>query len=209
MNTRWWTSDHHFSHTNIIKFCDRPYRDKIGEPVPHYMNLELVRLHNETVNETDKVWFLGDLALGHWQKNLAWAKQCAGQKIFLTGNHDKNFQKNPEQKTSPHDDTYKELGNFETILHGTQKITLMDGTAVNVSHFPYHDPTHNDLRYQNHRPVDDGSWLIHGHVHEKWRQKGRMINVGVDAWAGKPVNEETIIELINKGENNLEPQPWY
>ena len=42
------------------------------------------------------------------------------------------------------------------------------------------------LRYIEHRPDDDGGWLLHGHVHEKWRQNGRQINVGVDAWNFAP-----------------------
>jgi calcineurin-like phosphoesterase family protein len=35
-------------------------------------------------------------------------------------------------------------------------------------------------------------WLLHGHVHEKWRQQGRMVNVGVDVWDFTPVAEDVI-----------------
>ncbi|MHB8295541.1 MAG: hypothetical protein ACYDH5_13145 [Acidimicrobiales bacterium] len=48
------------------------------------------------------------------------------------------------------------------------------------------------------RPIDEGEWLLHGHVHEKWRQLGRTINVGVDVWDFTPVAEDAIIRLINE-----------
>ena len=35
-------------------------------------------------------------------------------------------------------------------------------------------------------------WLLHGHVHEKWRQQGRMVNVGVDVWDFTPIAEDVI-----------------
>ena len=49
---------------------------------------------------------------------------------------------------------------------------------------------------------------LHGHVHEKWRQRGRMINVGVDAWGGYPVTDTHLATLITAGENDLRPLPW-
>ena len=47
--------------------------------------------------------------------------------------------------------------------------------------------------------VVDGSWLLHGHIREKWRQSGRQINVGVDAWNFAPVSDETLSEMISAG----------
>lgn len=35
-----------------------------------------------------------------------------------------------------------------------------------------------------------------------------MINVGVDAWGGRPASEAEIIDLINAGPQNLEVLPW-
>ena len=40
-------------------------------------------------------------------------------------------------------------------------------------------------------------WLLHGHVHERWRQQGRMVNVGVDVWDLAPVPEEVIAQLMD------------
>jgi calcineurin-like phosphoesterase family protein len=54
----WWTSDTHFSHVNIIRYCDRPFAT-VDE-----MNAEMIARWNDTVAPADDVWHLGDLALG-------------------------------------------------------------------------------------------------------------------------------------------------
>ena len=56
-----------------------------------------------------------------------------------------------------------------------------------------------DLKFMQYRPQDDGGWLLHGHIHEKWRQNGRQINVGVVAWHFAPVSDDTICEMIKAG----------
>ncbi len=64
------------------------------------------------------------------------------------------------------------------------------------------------MKYDQWHPRDDGDWLLHGHVHEKWCQQHRQINVGVDAWRFAPVPEDTIADLITKGPSNT-PIPDY
>ena len=63
-------------------------------------------------------------------------------------------------------------------------------------HFPYRGDSHDHDRFVAHRPVDRGAWLLHGHVHERWQERDRMINVGVDAWDYRPVAEEQLAGLI-------------
>ena len=53
-----FTSDTHFYHSNIIKFCNRPFNDK------HDMNEELISQWNSIVSDTDEVYHLGDFSLG-------------------------------------------------------------------------------------------------------------------------------------------------
>lgn len=52
--------------------------------------------------------------------------------------------------------------------------------------------------------MDDGGWLLHGHVHEQWRQHDRMINVGCDVWDYRPVAEAALAALIDAGPHDLD-----
>jgi calcineurin-like phosphoesterase family protein len=61
---------------------------------------------------------------------------------------------------------------------------------------PFLNPEDKDQRYSQFRPIDKGQWLLHGHVHEKWLHRKRMINVGVDVWNFTPVSEAQITELM-------------
>ena len=203
---RWWTADQHYGHSNIIRFCARPYV-KGGYPATGWMNADLNTLHNAVVEPDDDVWMLGDVIMGPPGKNFVWAESSVGRNTLVVGNHDKNFRRNGTPRPD-RDDMYTQLGGFDTIIHGETTVTLADGTVVLVSHFPYSGDSKHLERYGDHRPTDEGMWLLHGHVHEKWQINGKQINVGVDAWAGKPVSEQTIIDIIHAGPTNRAPQPW-
>jgi calcineurin-like phosphoesterase family protein len=77
-----------------------------------------------------------------------------------------------------------------------------------MTHFPYEGDSQERDRYSQARPRDEGDWLLHGHVHEAWRQRGRQINVGIDAWGGRPVSIDEITDLIAAGPRDLAPLPW-
>lgn len=206
--TVWFTSDHHFGHRNIIRYSNRPYlHPSTGEPDPDAMNLHLVEQHNSVVGVDDEVWMLGDVALGPIEESLQFVRALNGKKTLVVGNHDRNFR-GSETKRRTWDDKYVHEAGFEQIIHGGIVLYLADGTPALLNHFPYVGDSQDVERHSNHRPADTGGWLIHGHVHEKWRQRGRQINVGVDAWAGTPVDENTIVNLIRAGKNHSAPLPW-
>jgi calcineurin-like phosphoesterase family protein len=72
------------------------------------------------------------------------------------------------------------------------------GANVLLSHYPYRgagDHTAEE-RYSQYRLVDEGLWLLHGHIHSAQKRRRRQIHVGLDAWDLSPVSIDTIAELI-------------
>jgi len=190
--TVWFTADLHLGHSNIIKYCGRPFGDVAT------MNDELIGRWNDTVADTDTVWVLGDVALGPIDQTLALVDRLAGHKLLLAGNHDRCWV--GHGRTAQAWTARYAAAGFEEIYQGEVPVRV-DGTAVEVTacHFPYRGDSHDDDRYPAHRPIDRGGWLLHGHVHDRWRQRGRMINVGVDAWEYHPVSSQRIASLISAG----------
>ena len=194
---RWFTSDLHLGHTNIIEYCGRPFHS-IGE-----MNETLISQWNEVVGADDEVWVLGDVVMGRMDETLSLVGRLAGRKTLLTGNHDRCW---PGKKGATRESVAEWRGHyyragFETIVDGRVDLNL-GGRELRACHFPYRGESHDHDRYADHRPADDGvSWLLHGHVHESWCVADRMINVGVDAWDFRPVSERDLLDLIARVES--------
>lgn len=191
MNRIWFSSDYHLDHSNVIRYCDRPF-DNVEE-----MNAEIVKRHNEVVDKDDIVFMVGDIAFN--DKILyELVPKMNGYRILVSGNHDQTFQRRSKAAKFVH--KYVEDGIFMHVTNGLSW-KLFNGTTVLIDHFPYYgDHENREERYPELRPRDEGGWLLHGHVHELWKQKDRMINVGVDQWDFYPVSEDTIIGMIDEHE---------
>lgn len=204
MTRQWFSADLHFGHRNIIRYCDRPFDD-----VAH-MNDALVERWNALVAPDDEVWVLGDVAMGKIDETLPYVSGLHGRLHLVTGNHDRCWPGHGD-KADGWEPRYREVG-FVHIHHGSRvvRVTATDGRSRDVlaCHFPYEGDSQDIDRYPNARPVDHGDWLLHGHVHEVWRQHGRMINVGMDGWGGVPVSADDVLDLIDAGANDLAPLPW-
>lgn len=112
-----FTSDTHFSHENIIRFCNRPFKN-----VDH-MNEELIRRWNEKVGPDDIVYHLGDFAWGGsdvWNKIL---QRLNGHIHLIMGNHD---EKNLRQGYMRH---------FESVSY--QQHIYIEGKSIYLNHYPF------------------------------------------------------------------------
>jgi calcineurin-like phosphoesterase family protein len=196
---RWWTSDLHLGHQEIIRYTHRPFASTAE------MDKAIVEGWNAVVAAGDEVWVLGDFAVGDLAERLTITTSLRGHKTLVAGNRDRCWagkEKGVKRWTA----AYRAAG-FEQVLQGPVAVEVA-GHQVLVGHFPYDgDPADVD-RYFGSRPGDDGAWLLHGHVHDKWRQSGRQVNVGVDAWGGQPVSEDQIAALIEAGKGQLAPLAW-
>lgn len=82
--TTFVVSDTHFNHTNIIRYCNRPFAS-VGQ-----MNKVMLERWNSTVKPDDTVYFLGDLCMGDPH---IWLSQLNGEIRFIRGNHDGELRK--------------------------------------------------------------------------------------------------------------------
>ena len=182
---RFWTSDLHFGHANIICYCHRPFTD-----VEH-MDEALIDRWNETVAADDEVWVLGDFALGTIAETLPLAHRLHGRKVLVAGNHDRCWA-GAGGRSGRWVQTYLDAG-FAEVMQGWVPVRVGPYDAL-ACHLPYEGDSHDDDRFVSQRPTDHGQLLLHGHVHEQWRIRGHQINVGVDVWDYRPVSDETILE---------------
>lgn len=76
-------SDHHFGHSNIIKYENRPFSD-VDEMTEH-----MITKWNETVRKGDKVFVLGDFSFYGKEKTSEILFRLNGIKYLVKGNHDR------------------------------------------------------------------------------------------------------------------------
>ena len=95
-----FTSDTHFGHTNIIKYCKRPF---LLDPSRGFVdrNLDtdemdeaLIKNWNSVVQPSDTLYHIGDLAFYKDQrKTMNLLRRLNGNKVLIRGNHDKYLDK--------------------------------------------------------------------------------------------------------------------
>lgn len=157
-------SDLHFNHTNIIKYCNRPYE------TTEEMNQKLIENWNSVVGEDDTVFCLGDFCLGGKDDIIHFGKQLNGKKFLILGNHDHGT------KT-----TYKDAG-FQQV-YGEQAIIKFESLGQTI-HFSHHRVPDEDTHYLN----------LYGHQHDKPTDDDRHKCVCVELWNYKPVLLDELIK---------------
>lgn len=173
----WFTSDHHFGHSRIIEYTNRPFA------TVEEMDTKLIRRWNEVVQMDDIVFHLGDFTLGGWQD----ARKCFCQlkgKIGILGNawhHDKRWLANEMMYWS-----YNDLA--VDILPPMYVLELNVGRdhplAIVLCHYPL-----AEWDRKHH-----GAIHLHGHSHGKHKGSGLIWDVGVDANNFYPVSLENIAQ---------------
>lgn len=206
------TSDLHLSHLRIAELSSRPF--PWGEEGIEAMNEAIVATWNSQVADDDTVYVLGDFGMGRRDLSLEYVNRLNGTKHLISGNHDNCWigSDRPDRITE-WTDRYLEAGFVSVTDFAVAHFDDLDALCPNgvlMSHFPYkgESPGHTEDRYAAYRPIDTGAWLLHGHVHEAWKQRGRQINVGIDAWGGRLVSLADIAALIAAGPRNITPDRW-
>lgn len=177
------TSDTHWNHSNILKFCDRPFKD-VEE-----MNQKLIENWNKKVPHDGLVFHLGDFAWGGGYEG--WKKireQLNGDIILIEGNHDRK-----NLTTTAREELFK----FVTW----QMLIEIEGRKVLLNHFPF-------LCYAGtYREPKKLVYSLYGHCHSGPNKKGqdipRLVNcfptqydVGVDNNNYEPISWYEVNEKI-------------
>lgn len=215
-----FTADLHFGHARILEYCAG--RAALWSDVES-MNVGLIERWNDIVAPNDRVFLLGDIAMGKRAETVPLLRQCNGNLTVIPGNHDHCWDQGRDGKgiTSTKLTTYLEkyrewIGPSLQNIIQPPYLTSLDFTwrfPVLLSHLPPEvcgdhkageAVYENEIRFVEHRPEypPEGITMLCGHVHEAWKRDGRVINVGVDVWDYRPVSTETLISLIESGVAN-------
>jgi len=191
------TSDLHFGHHNIIRYCSRPFK-KTAE-----MNESLIERWNSRVSEADLVYFLGDFAMGpgvNAEFIVGTLASLNGQIKVVLGNHDQPNKKHKQLglKRIVEDHIEYEDEDFPIeILPDIFELSF-EGTNFVMCHYPM-----NDWNGKFH-----GSVHLHGHQHSGFssakarEMKGKKrYDVGVDMYGG-PVEITGDLRYLN------DPKGW-
>ncbi len=81
--TTWFTGDTHFGHTNIIKYCKRPF-DTVEE-----MDEALIINWNARVGQYEHIYHIGDFSFRGEETAQRTFDRLNGIKHLIIGNHDK------------------------------------------------------------------------------------------------------------------------
>lgn len=172
MAKTWVISDTHFGHYNIIKYCNRPFKDVI------HMNEALIENWNKKVAPDDYVIHAGDFCFGDPSKYIS---RLNGRITLVIGNHDKNTVKfvrdNPQTK-----------------------FRIVEGIVLMVRELKvciYHYPIWQD-RYENNSvwPYDI---LLYGHVHngnESHQGPWNTKNISVEVMNYEPQELEMVVDSV-------------
>lgn len=191
MSNQHFVSDLHLGHRKVADLRG------FGEDTAAH-DAWLAEQWDATVRPDDAVWVLGDLTLGPTAYALEWIRQRPGRKEFITGNHD--------EVHPMHRDAHKHQAEWMVVFASVQMAARrkIAGHNVLLSHFPYASDGDGEGRskpfegrYNQWRLSDDEDLpLIHGHTHSTVRAHGRMLHVGVDAWAGRPVPLSVVVDWL-------------
>jgi calcineurin-like phosphoesterase family protein len=163
----YFTSDHHAYHKNIIRYCDRPFKDS------EEMTEVLISNFNSRVTKRDTTYFLGDTVWG-LSNYKSYFERLNGQKWVVLGNHD-NKQ------------AYTKLLVDKVIsgLYEVKNLTI-DKDFIVLNH--YAQRGWNRAHY--------GAYHLYGHCHNTIPDYGRSCDIGVDKWDYFPVSWEEIKEYF-------------
>lgn len=174
---RYFISDHHFGHENIIRYCDRPFS------CADEMDRHMVERWNATVKPEDEVFYVGDFSFRSVEETEAILAELHGTKILIMGNHDRRTA-----------GAYTRMG-FAACHQEYRYVIPEIGRSVTLAHHPSFGPKAPQILIHGHshtyRPV----------VTTYITTRQLLINVSVEGLSYEPISEEKVTAIIQQHDN--------
>lgn len=181
---KYFISDTHFYHKNIIDFDQRPFK------TVEEMNETIINNWNTVVKPNDDVYILGDFCWTTAQSN-EYSKLITtlkGHKHLILGNHD------PKNMTATQKDWFASVSNLKELAENKQHIILC--------HYPM--PFYR-------ASYDLNTWMLYGHVHNLTKEAKYIRDLTAYLINNHASQSENRGHLINVGcmmpYMNYTPQP--
>lgn len=175
---KYYISDLHFGHRNILNFENRPFR------TVEEMDEEYIRRWNNKVKKGDEVYILGDLSFYKGKKTAEIVKRLNGMKFLIKGNHDCLFLDDKE---------------FDQTLFVWVRDTCMvtDGEhRISLFHYPiqvWNEQHHGSLHFYGHVHSNQGT------MHPMKYDIPNSYNVGIDMLQEPMTKDEILAHYNRKG----------
>ena len=149
----YFTSDLHFNHNNIIKYCNRPFHDI------ETMDDTLINNWNNKVSDNSIVFILGDFVLGNKKQWRYFLDRLYGQKVLILGNHDRN--------DSIPKDMFIDILDMAQVFVADKEIE--GGSKFILSHYPL----------ATWAGIQNSVCNLHGHIHSTPDLNGNGFDINI------------------------------
>lgn len=175
----WFTSDYHLFHSNIIKYCNRPYSNCFS------MNKDIIDTINKKVHQDDLLFNLGDIGFNSVKYITDELSKINCDQIFVSGNHDRKSLINALIE--------------KYIVFEKQTILNVYFNDIHYKVHLAHNP--DDIQYNN----DENNIFLYGHLHEKEvaNRRYNQMNVGWDRF-GRPIELKEIILMVSNEKEKIQ-----
>lgn len=189
----WFTSDQHFGHENIIRYCNRPFA------TVEEMDNRMIIYWNAVISPGDRVFHLGDFTLNADAQQ--YFRYLNGHITVIPGDHDWRWMRQHyEQRDELHSkDDLVELGmplyTLETSLPFYDR-----EVAITLCHYAMRSWPRSHYN----------SWHLHGHHHAgghytdtgERRFPGKVLNVCADWHNFYPVSLDEVVDYMKERPDN-------
>lgn len=160
----WFTSDNHYGHKNIKRFCPET---RIGRDIEE-INRNMIAIWQSQVGPNDVVYLLGDVFFTRAEEAINIMYQLPGQKHLIFGNHDNVIRNN---------------GTLRAMFVSTAewREIWIDGKKLILHHYPTYE----------WKDMHKGAYHLYGHIHSRYGAMehphipGRCMDVGIDSRTDK------------------------